>query len=162
MSNVHFTAVANKTKRNWQLTKTKYEIKLINRSQKLVKAVQWKYRIRYNSSYANLNTTKPTQNLKKPTQPNPTQPNLWMYVVHGQLCRASWYNGTCLSSGRQTFPPPDISPPDISPLTNPLPDVSPSAFRRSRTFPPRYVVNSQHTVNNCLSGVRTFCTFLSK
>jgi len=32
-------------------------------------------------------------------------------------------------------------PPDISPLTNPLPDLSPSTFRRSRTFPPPLVMS---------------------
>jgi len=64
----------SETNRNWQLTKTNYWIKMINMSQKFVKAVQWKHRISYNSSYANLNPTQPNPHKIWKSPPSPSQP----------------------------------------------------------------------------------------
>ena len=103
VSNVHSTAVTNKTKRNWQLTKTNYGIKLINISQKFVKGVQWKYKIGYNSLTVQfLRKFEPSPTHTEFEKAHPTQPcsptHEWMDPAHDQLWPSQVLTGQVASS----------------------------------------------------------------
>ena len=71
MSNIHFTAFTNETKLT---TKTNYGKKLINTSQKFVKAFRWKYRIGWLQQFLRKSEPNPAHTKFEKSPPTPTQP----------------------------------------------------------------------------------------